>query len=51
MVVSWTVTFLKVSKAVEVTTNGGSLEVSSVLERDCILETALECNLCENGIS
>lgn len=31
--------------------NGGNLKVSSVLLRCCVLETALECSLCENAIS
>lgn len=46
--------FQEVHKAVtevQLVVNRGNLKVSSVLLRCCILETALECSLCENAIS
>lgn len=52
--VLWTVPFQEVCKAVTeppLTVNGGDLKVSSLLLRDCVLETAVESGLCENSIS
>lgn len=46
--------FQEVHKAVTevpLVVNGGNLKVSFVLLRCCILQTALECSLCENAVS